>query len=90
MPLVLQVEVVIPDNPLLKLWLAHALEGRKLLTLESPLPPRTMFVSEVGNSFSPFTLVHYWETTMRRTDTAYGLEYFRPSMARTIWSMHFR
>lgn len=81
--------LIIPDTPLLKLWLAHILEGRNLLTLESSDPARTMFVSEAGNSFSPSTLVHYWDTSMRRTATAYGIEYFSPSKARTIFVEEF-
>jgi hypothetical protein len=85
----LKVELVIPDSLLLKLWLAHIVEGRELLTLESPFPARTMFVSEGGNSFTPSTLVHYWSTTMRRTAAEHELEYFRPSRARTIFVEEF-
>ena len=78
-------QLTIPNGPLLKLLLAHIVEGRALLTLEDPLPARTLFVNDKGNAFTASTLVQYWAKVMKRTAVQHGLEYFCPSKARTVF-----
>lgn len=83
MVLVVQVDFLIPDGPLLKLLMAHVKHGRHVLTMEHPNPPPNLFVSGALNAFSSATFIHFWKSTMMNTGASeFGLKYFPPGTSR--------
>lgn len=79
-----KVAFTIPDGLLLKLWLAHVTEGRRLLALSLPDDDAhsKMFMSRASLPFSSSTLVQWWSVTIKNTANMHELEYFRPSLGR--------
>lgn len=79
----------VPEGKLTKLLLAHVHEGQHLLTQHLPDPQHNLFVLGSGNSFNNVTFTQYWGKVMRHAQAKYGLSYFAPSLARTIFIEDF-
>lgn len=79
------VSFTLPEGPISKLLLAHLFEGQHLLTHHLPDNHGHMFVTGSGASFSNAVFTQYWAKLMRRAEAEYGLAYFPPSLARTIF-----
>ena len=77
-------QVDVPDGLLKKLLLAHIIGGRQLMTLERAVPSNRLFVNDRGRPFNDSTFDHYWQKAMT-TAAPFGLKYFPPSKARTIF-----
>ena len=79
-----QIRFDLPASDLAKLLLAHIKAGRRILTLEDPSPSHRLFVNDQGKPFNDSTFVQYWGKSMV-TARPYGLKYYPPSRARTIF-----
>jgi hypothetical protein len=80
-----KVSIDVPDGALVKLLLAHVREGHKLLTHHLPEQQHNLFVTGPGKSFNNVTFTQYWGKLMRAARNRYSLQYFPPSLARTIF-----
>lgn len=79
------VAFTLPEGSITQLFLAHIFEGQHLLTHHLPYAHCHMFVTKAGASFANAVFTQYWAKLMRRAGDLYGLEYFPPSLARTIF-----
>lgn len=79
----------VPKGDLLDLMVVHIKRGRPTLNctfscmLQGELSPY-LFVSNIGNSFSDSTFVHYWDTLMANSRD-FGFQRFPPTYGRTIF-----
>lgn len=78
------ISFVFPLGPITSLLLAHIEEGQKLLTSPSGDRVVQLFVNRHGRAFSDATFQHFWAKLMSDTAPA-TLDYFAPSLARTIY-----
>jgi hypothetical protein len=76
----------VPESLLCRLLLAHIRYGHPILTqLSNAVGRSRLFVTGSGNAFSDATFVQYWTSAMKNTAFTFGLDYFPPSKARTVF-----